>query len=234
MNPRLIKSLQLLREKILLRSGISANRADSAISGTVVEETLAAMEETQRERTDTDAALRTLPQIAPPSDLQLRLRLAVSHEQVRAGRRWSGRLSYRWHLLRENTLRPLAVHGAVASAAVLLLLGGMATLGASAPQTAVEANDIPLIGFSRPHLLSGMGPLHSASSGDAALMVEAKVNAEGRVYDYRVLSGTLDNAAAADDLREHLLRSVFTPARVFGEPVRGTVVLTFANINVKG
>ncbi len=196
---------------------------------------LAALEETHHERAGTDAALRTTPRIAPPADLQLRLRLAVSHEQVRAGRRWTGRLSHQWHLLRENTLRPLAVHGAVAAAAMLLLVGGAATLGTVAPQTAVEANDIPLIGFSRPHFLYGTIDPHRsiASAGEGALMIEAKVNAEGRVYDYRVISGTLD-AATTDTLRERLLSSVFAPARVFGEPVRGTVVLTFADVNVHG
>ena len=196
---------------------------------------LTAWEETHRERMSTDAALRALPPVASPLDLQLRLRLAVSHEQVRAGRRWTGRLSHQWHLLRENTLRPLAIHGAVAAMAILVMIGGAATLGAVAPVTTVEANDIPLAGFSRPQFLyaSVDAPHSIASAGDGPLMVQASVNAEGRVYDYRVISGTL-TAATADALREHMLRCVFAPARVFGEPVRGTVVLTFAGVDVRG
>ncbi len=229
--------MRLLPLKKYLKVTLPAADLSSMDTGTdaALAAKLEALEETHRERVDTDAALFALSRATPPADLQLRLRVAISHEQVRAGRRWTGRLSYRWHLLRENTLRPLALHGAVAAMAVLLLVGGAATLGTVAPQTAVEANDIPLIGFSRPHFLYAAIDAHHSvtSSGEGALMVEAKVNAEGRVYDYRVISGTLD-AATSDTLRERMLSSVFAPARVFGEPVRGTVVLTFADVNVQG
>ncbi len=192
-----------------------------------------ALEETVRERMDLDAALHIIPPMQTPADLQLRLRVALSHERVRAQRRWSGRLAHQWHLLRENTLRPAGMRGAVIAAAVLLLVfvGGM--LGALAPQQAVEANDIPLIGFSAPrYLYSTAGVARHLSSVDQSpLMIEAKINAQGRIYDYRVISGSVDNTTEAA-LRDRLLGGVFKPASFFGEPVRGTVVLTFADVDV--
>lgn len=191
--------------------------------------------ETHRERVSTDAALRSLAAIAIPADLQLRLRVALSHERVRADRRLSGRIAHRWHLLRENTLRPIAVHGLVAAAAMLVLIAGAASIGTVVPQQAVEANDIPLAGFSSPRYLYSTSGIHHpiASATESPLMVQARVSADGRVYSYRVLSGALDPLTETA-LRERMLSSVFRPARVLGEPVRGTVVLTFADVEVHG
>ena len=194
------------------------------------------LDETNRERVMTDDALRTLQQpVAMPEDLQLRLRLALSHERVRADRRWWGRIQHRVHLLQENTLRPLAMPGAIAAAALLTVLGVGVMLGAVTPQQAVEANDVPLLGFSAPHYLyaAGTAPRAVVSADEAPLTVEARVSSEGRVYQYRVLSGGLDPAIEAS-LRERMLNSVFKPASFFGEPVRGTVVLTFADVEVHG
>ncbi len=195
------------------------------------------LDETNRERVMTDEALRSMQcrAMEPPDDLQLRLRLAISHERVRADRRWSGRLLHRLHLFRENTLRPLAIPGAIAAAALLVVLGVGVTLGAVTPQQAVEANDVPLLGFSAPRYLYSVssGSRALASADESPLTVEAKVNSEGRVYDYRVLSGALNPAMEAS-LRERMLSSVFKPASFFGEPVRSTLVLTFADVEVRG
>lgn len=194
------------------------------------------LEETNRERLMTDEALRSVQGgHTAPDDLQLRLRLAISHERVRAERRWTGRLLHQVHLLRENTLRPLAVPSAIAAVAVLVVLGVGVTLGAVTPQQAVEANDIPLLGFSAPrYLYSAAAPSRMVDSvSETPLMVEAQVSSTGRVFDYRVLRGALTPASEAA-LRERMLNSIFKPASFFGEPVRGTVVLTFADVEVHG
>ena len=195
------------------------------------------LEETNRERVMTDEALRSVQggSVSPPHDLQLRLRLAISHERVRAERRWSGRLAHRLHLLQENTLRSVAMPAAMVAGALLVVLGVGVTLGAVTPQQVVEANDIPLVGFSAPrYLYAGGGVARPiASADDVPLTVQAKVSSAGRVYDYRVLSGSLTPALDAA-LRERMLSSVFQPASFFGEAVRGTVVLTFADVEVHG
>ena len=193
-------------------------------------------EETHRERVMTDDALRAVQGgMSAPDDLQLRLRLALSHERVRANRRWFGRLSHRWHLFHENTLRRFAMPSAVMAAALLVMVGVVGTLGAVTPQQAVEANDIPLVGFSAPqYLYTQNGAVRQVVPDDGApLMVEAKVSSAGRVYDYHLLSGSLTPDLDAA-LRERMLSSVFKPASFFGEPVRGTVVLTFADVEVHG
>ncbi len=192
------------------------------------------LDELHFERELTDNALRTLTPVQVPEDLSLRLRLALSHERVRAERRLLGRLQYRWHAFQQNSLRPFALQAVVAGVALLAVAGGALMLGAVAPQQAVEANDIPLAGFSAPrYLYSIAGERAVGGSGDQPLMVQAMIDRSGRVYDYHVLSGRLDDASNAA-LRQRMLDGVFQPAKIFGEPVRGSLVLTFADVVVHG
>ena len=190
-------------------------------------------EELGFERALTDNALRALGPAPVPEDLSLRIRLALSHERVRAERRLTGRLRHAVEMFWENTVRPMSLQVGVA-AAMIAVVGGALMLGAVAPQQTVEANDAPLAGFSAPrYLYSAAGEQPVGSANDAPLVVQAMVDRAGRVYDYHVLSGTLDDVASAA-LRQRMLTGVFQPAEVFGQPVRGSVVLTFADVVVRG
>jgi hypothetical protein len=64
-------------------------------------------------------------------------------------------------------------------------------------------------------------------------VVEAYINNEGEVYDYRIVSGPNDGATRAE-VENLLLFSVFEPARFFGQPVRGLAVLSFSGVSVRG
>jgi hypothetical protein len=59
------------------------------------------------------------------------------------------------------------------------------------------------------------------------------VDSHGRVYDYKVLSGAVD-AQTRDAINNLLLFSVFSPARSFDQPVRGTALMSFSGVSVKG
>ena len=198
-------------------------------------ETMAAsLEELQSEREYTDNALRSLGPVEAPAELSLRIRLALSHERVRAERLLGGRVLHRMAAFRENALQPFAMQLGVAAIALLAVCAGALVLGAVTPQQAVRANDIPLAGFSAPrYLYSVAGEQAVGGIGDQPLMVEAKVDRAGRVYDYHVMSGALDAVAAAA-LQQRMVTGVFQPAKVFGEPVRGRVLLTFADVVVHG
>ena len=65
------------------------------------------------------------------------------------------------------------------------------------------------------------------------VVVEAYINDEGEVYDYRIVSGPND-AATQRQVENMLLFSVFEPARFFGQPVRGLAVLSFSGVSVRG
>ncbi len=63
--------------------------------------------------------------------------------------------------------------------------------------------------------------------------VEVYVDAQGRVYDYDIVSGPSDPATRAE-LETLLLSSKFQPAEWFGQPVRGVAVLSFSGVDVQG
>ncbi len=175
--------------------------------------------------------LATLGPSRVPVDLSLRLRLAISHE----GRRtWSSRLD-RLNLKWQNALRPLVMQASAGLAGAVLLLGSILfLLGAMSAANPVMANDEPLGAMTAPHYLysvAGIQPVTTAE--DSTIVVEASVNARGQVYDYRIVSGPQD-AAVRNQVVDRLLSSVFRPASVFGVPIRGHVVMTFAGISVRG
>ncbi|MDE3103937.1 MAG: zf-HC2 domain-containing protein [Acidobacteriota bacterium] len=176
-------------------------------------------------------SLSGLGTLKAPEDLGMRLRLAISHEKARSERRWMDLISVRW----ENTIRPLVMQASAGLAGSIVLVGGiMLLLGMVAAPEPVMANDEPLGQLTAPHYLYSaemFQPIHT--DYDATIVVEAKVNSQGKVYDFRIVSGPAD-AAVMHQVTERLLQGVFQPATVFGAPIRGQVVMTFAGISVQG
>jgi hypothetical protein len=184
------------------------------------------------------AALRAMQQslsaLGPakaPADLGLKLRLAISHERANKQSSWLDALSLKW----DNTVRPMLVQVSAGFAGAVILIGGIGLLlGMVAAPEPVMANDEPLGAMTAPHYLySTVNPSAIVSDHDSVIVVEAMVNAKGRVYDYHIVSGPEDQAVNTQVVNQ-LLVSVFQPASVFGAPVRGRVVLTFSGISVHG
>jgi hypothetical protein len=184
------------------------------------------------------AALRAMQQslsaLGPakaPADLGLKLRLAISHERANKQSSWLDALSLKW----DNTVRPMLVQVSAGFAGAVILIGGIGLLlGMVAAPEPVMANDEPLGAMTAPHYLySTVNPSAIVSDHDSVIVVEAMVNAKGRVYDYHIVSGPEDPAVNTQVVNQ-LLVSVFQPASVFGAPVRGRVVLTFSGISVHG
>ena len=175
-------------------------------------------------------ALATLGPAKAPADLSLKLRIAISHEKARRDSRWLDRLSLTW----DNAVRPRLVQvsaglaGSVVLGSIVLLLGVVA-----APQP-VLANDEPLGAITEPQLkYSTYSPGDIVTPTDTPIVVEASVDAAGRVYDFTIVSGPHDEAVKTE-VTEQLLGSVFQPASAFGVPVRGQVLMKYAGISVRG
>ncbi|HZD32945.1 MAG TPA: hypothetical protein VE779_14945, partial [Candidatus Angelobacter sp.] len=66
------------------------------------------------------------------------------------------------------------------------------------------------------------------------LIVEAVVGPDGRVQDYRILSGGDSGSAVLSELKNMLIFATFKPATSFGRPTVGRAVLAFSKIQVKG
>jgi len=108
-------------------------------------------------------------------------------------------------------------------------------VGAVAAPEQASAGDEPLGNASSPHFLySNLGATTSQiGERDNPVVVEAYVNGSGRVYDYHIVSGPNDPRTRSQ-VENQLLFSIFEPARFFGQPVRGLVILSFSGISVQG
>jgi hypothetical protein len=116
-------------------------------------------------------------------------------------------------------------------AAVLLLAGLFRLFG---PGVEVQANDDRMAHLVGPHYLYSQVPLMPVQTGrDVPVLIDARVDTSGRVYDYKILDGPSDVAVRAQ-VEQNLLSSVFRPATVFGVPVDGHVMVTYTGVSVRG
>jgi hypothetical protein len=162
-----------------------------------------------------------------PEDLSLKLRLAISREAARARQPYFGNL-----LLRvENSLRGFmvpATAGLVATVAIFTLLMGFIT------PVQADTSDVPLLISTKPELQqSGFGMTMGAITEDS-LVIEAYVDANGRVQDYRILSDPDKLRDLPHPVKNMLIFTTFRPATWMGMPRPGTAVLSFSKISVKG
>jgi hypothetical protein len=179
----------------------------------------------------TQDAVSALGPAKAPADLALKLRVAISHEHARRESRLMDRLSLAW----DNLVRPFAVQFSAGLAGTVVLGGSiMLLLGMVAVPQPVLANDEPLGALTAPHFLySTVSPGDIVTAHDATIVVEASVDASGRVYDFTIVSGPQDEAVRTQ-VADQLLCSIFQPASAFGVPIRGRVVVTFDGISVHG
>ena len=160
-----------------------------------------------------------------PENLGLRLRVALSQQRANTTEEKFARERVRW----QNTMLPLLWRVTAGFASTVAMLGAVALLiGMFSPEPLL-ARDEPLGMASSPRFL-----YTSLKYGNNPVVVQAFVNGEGRVYDYKIVSGDVDNKTRSQ-LTDTLLFSVFAPARGgFGQPVAGTVLLSFSSVSVRG
>jgi anti-sigma factor RsiW len=164
-----------------------------------------------------------------PANLGLRLRVALSQEAANTAQEKFARGRVRW----QNRLSPMLWQVTAGLASTVALLGGVALLIGISPEPLL-ARDEPLGMASSPRFVySALEPAGGVADSNNPVVVQAFVNGEGRVYDYRIVSGNADNKTRSQ-LEDTLTFSVFAPAQVFGQPVRGTVLLSFSGVSVLG
>ena len=181
---------------------------------------------------DSLASIAILRKPPVPADLSLKLRLAISHERARRSVRLIDTIALKW----ENAVRPLAIQFSAGFATAVALVGTVGLLlGTVAAPTAVMANDEPLAAISTPrYLYSAERSRPLVTAQNATIVIEADIDAQGRVYDYTIVSGPQsDDPAVRTQVRDRLLLSVFEPARVFGTAVRGRVLVTYSGVSLR-
>lgn len=209
---------------------------DGAITGMAMQEVAAHLEACRKcfaEFGRWRAAQQMLAALGPakaPEDLALRLRVAISQEKTHTPKRNLARWQVRW----QNTVAPFLLQASAGLASAVLLIGtvGLLVGAVAAPETAM-AGDQPLGNASGPHFLYSAASTSSIGDRGNPVVVEAYVDGSGRVYDYQIVAGPSDPHTRSQ-VENQLLFSVFAPARFFGQPVRGLVVLSFAGVSVQG
>jgi anti-sigma factor RsiW len=166
-----------------------------------------------------------------PADLSLRLRVALSQQMANTTQEKIARGKVRW----QNSFLPLVWQISAGFASTVALLGGVAVLvGMFASPEPLLARDEPLgMASNARFLYNPFKPVVGVADSNSPVVVEAFVNGEGRVYDYKIVSGSADSNTRSQ-VEDMLLFSVFAPAQVFGQPVRGTVLLSFYDVSVRG
>jgi anti-sigma factor RsiW len=209
---------------------------DGAVSGAAMHEIAAHLEACGActmefaEWRNMQALVSSVGPAKAPANLGLRLRVALSQQAANTAQEKLSRGHIRW----QNTFRPLLWQITAGFASTVALLGGVAVLvGMFAWPEPSLARDEPLGMATSPRFLyTSLEPAGRVADGNP-VVVQAFVNGEGRVYDYKIVSGNADPETRAQ-VEDTLLFSVFAPAQVFGQPVRGTVLLSFSSIPVSG
>lgn len=177
--------------------------------------------------------------VEPPADLATRIRVQASRVQPR----WAlaNRIWVQVRMVFEDILEPLAVPatgGILTALVVFVLLVQNILVGV--PLTGSVPNDLPL-NLVQPARLESLAPfpvpaipVTTADGGSSGLLLEATLNAQGEVVDYKILSGPND-PAVQHQLDQVLLFSRFRPLVSFGLPMNGgRVLLNFSEVRVHG
>jgi hypothetical protein len=165
-----------------------------------------------------------------PADLGLKLRLAISREVAAAKRPAFEGLRIRL----ENAVRTFMVP-ATAGFLSALLIFGVAMAYFVEPAVVHAGNDVPLVMVNTgPELQPSAFGLSMDSIDADSLVIEAYVDANGRVQDYRILSDPAASQEVLPQVKRMLIFTTFRPALSMGRPTPSRAVLAFSRVSVKG
>jgi hypothetical protein len=165
-----------------------------------------------------------------PADLPLRLRLAISRESKQARRRRFEGVIVRL----SNALNAFMVPATAGVVSAVLAFGLLLGFFALPAQLRASSSDVPLMLYTGPQLQQSVFGTSLGSMGDDSVVIEAYVDANGRVEDYRILSQSEDAKAALPQVKNLLIFTTFRPALSMGVPTAGRAVISFSKISVKG
>jgi hypothetical protein len=165
-----------------------------------------------------------------PSDLGLKLRLAISRQAAQATRAPFESVMVRL----ENAFQAFMVP-ATAGFLSALIIFGIAMVYFVTPSSLQAGNDVPLVMVNTaPELQqSAFGMTLDTIDADS-LVIEAYVDANGRVQDYRILSDTQGSKEVLPQVKRMLIFTTFRPALSMGRPTPSRAVLSFSKISVRG
>jgi len=178
---------------------------------------------------ETQKLVASLGRKPAPAEVVLRVRIALSQELANARRpRWDS-LLVRW----QNAFNAVMVPATAGLITTIIIFGLLISFLYYPAQLSV-ANDVPTAFYTPPELQFAPFELATGVSNTDALVVEAYVDANGRVQDYRILSGPDDMKSLPPELKNMLIFTTFRPATSFGRPTSSRAILSFSKIQVRG
>jgi hypothetical protein len=182
----------------------------------------------------TQELLAALRKTKPPADLALQLRVAISREAAQARRR-----RFEGALVRlSNALNAFMVPATAGVVSAVLTFGLLLGFFALPRPLEASSSDVPLMLYTAPQLDQSVFGTSLGTSlgttGDNSVLIEAYVNANGRVEDYRILSEPEDGSDVLPQVKNLLIFTTFRPALAMGRPTSGRAVISFSKISVKG
>ena len=130
-----------------------------------------------------------------------------------------------------NALRAFMVPATAGVFATFVIFGLL--MGFITPVQA-NTNDVPLLISTGPELQQTGFYGSLAGLNEDSLVIEAYVDANGRVEDYRILSGPDRLEDLPHPIKNMLIFTTFRPATLMGSPRPGTAVISFSKVSVKG
>ena len=183
-----------------------------------------------RQLENTRVLVASLGRKPAPSDLALKIRVALSHER---SRNWRGVLQ--GYIIRlENTVNAVMFPATAGVLTAVIFFGALAGFFVT-PQ--VTADDV-VPGLYMPARWQPPQTAMSAAADselnlESPVVIQAYVDANGRVGSYEIIAGP-DTEEIRSRLNRALLFTSFSPAYAFGQPVPGTAVICFSHMTVKG
>ena len=116
----------------------------------------------------------------------------------------------------------------------VLIFGLLLGFFALPTQLQASSADVPLMFYTGPQLEQSVFGTSLGSFGGDSVVIEAYVDANGRVQDYRVLSEPESAKDVLPELKNLLIFTTFRPALSMGVPTSGRAVISFSKISVKG
>src|SRR5271166_1967989 len=178
----------------------------------------------------TQQLLTSVGRVQEPADLGLKLRLAISREAAETRRpRYEG-----FRMRVENTLNAFMVPATAGLACALLIFGLVTAILAMPGPLQANNQDVPLVLNTGPELQQSVFGTTLSSMNADSLVIEAYVDKNGRVQDYRILSDPGESQRLLPEVKRMLIFTTFRPAMSMGRAISSRAVLSFSRISVQG
>jgi len=178
----------------------------------------------------TQQLLASMGRVQEPADLGLNLRLAISREAAETRRpRFEG-----LRMRVQNALDAFMVPATAGLACALLIFGLVTAILAIPGPLQANNQDVPLVLNTGPELQQSVFGTTLSSMNTDSLVIEAYVDRNGRVQDYKILSDPGESEALLPQVKRMLIFTTFRPAMSMGRPIASRAVLSFSRISVRG